>query len=89
MDFEEIIENLNENEIYIEDEVSNKKELIKYIKEYLIDNNVYDEYDIKDVQEDELIETFIEEYEEEIDDDIEDMMFPNGRDTEAEDEDFV
>ena len=32
MDFEEIIENLNENEIYIEDEVSNKKELIKYIK---------------------------------------------------------
>ena len=41
MDFEEIIENLNENEIYIEDEVSNKKQLIKYIKEYLVYNDVY------------------------------------------------
>ena len=88
MDFEEIIENLNENEIYIEDEVSNKKQLIKYIKEYLVYNDVYDEDDIKDMQEDELIETFIDEYEEETDDE-EDIMFPNGRDTDAEDEDFV
>lgn len=89
MDFEEIIQDLNENGINIENEVNNKKELINYIKEYLIDNNVYDEDDIKDIQENELIETFIEEYEQETSEDIMDTMFPNGRDTEAEDEDFV